>query len=333
MALTNLEVEALLRAHFPPKFFEWFLGERGDGGLGDLLAAIAQELNADGFDLVDTLETEIFPSTADEKLPEWEAAFGVSLSKIAVQGSTALRQAQVVARLREYGASTLPNIKAALAAVLGYQPDIREHSRATIRSANSYDFGPGGLTIPGAGSVTATVYVPDGPRTTEAGAQLDLYVDNVPAIESIGVTLTSPAAVTKTWAAGTLTRDTGNWVGGQIRLAMLDVASTSPYGTWTLTLTNADAAAATLTDAPLFVEAVGRGLLGSEGLAANVFEWCVLVDPTLLGATYDIPLARKIVQRWNPAHCRGYLCVMAGTGDESGVYDDQNSTVDGCVFA
>ena len=77
---------------------------------------------------------------------------------------------------------------------------------------------------------------------------------------------------------------------------------------------------------------IGRGATGSEGRAANLFAWTVLVDPAQLASAADVDFARQLVARWNPGHCRGYLAVKATGGSPYAVFSDPNSRFDGAIF-
>ena len=73
----------------------------------------------------------------------------------------------------------------------------------------------------------------------------------------------------------------------------------------------------------------------SEDLGAGIFEWAVLVDPAQLGPAADLEAARALVQRWNPAHCRGYFCqyaTAAAGGGSAAIFDDPNAIFEECLY-
>ena len=293
--------------------------EAGDGGLGDLLLASSTELNADGFALLERFEREIKPSTAVEKLPDWEAAFRMSTTPAALYGGTAARQAQVVARWREHGQSSLPNIAAALAAVCGYVPAILEHDRAALTTLQTVT-SPGGGTISASGDTSRGFDCSDNAPCSHGGARVSFTVTH-PHIEDLAVRLTAPSGAFKTWAAGTWAGITGAVTAQAFSLVSALFAGENIDGSWELRITNAGASTGTLSLCGLFVEGIGRAAPAShvEGMAANVFEWGVAIREASCGPGYDRETARALVQRWNPGHCRVDLALYQPEDDTLGM--------------
>jgi hypothetical protein len=300
-----------------------------DGGVGDVLGQSGQEINEDAFERVDALALEIFPSLADERLPEWETALALTHSRMVSYGSVEQRQAQIVACLRENGASTKANIKAALTVVTGNAAAITivEHTRAAMDSANEYTFGAGAAVNPGANQWL--IVAGDNAPCSDAGARLYLNVSGITAAE-FSVTLTAPDTTSTTWAAGVIP------TGGAI-VWWPGAANKDINGTWTVDIASTAAGAGSLGGAGawLLVEGIGRiGLTDVEGLGANIFEWAALIDTSLAVASlYDQVLAREIVNRWNPAHARGYLAQYNGLGGAVCIFDDALTPFDMGLFA
>ncbi len=333
--LTDLEVEAHLRALFPAGFFDWLLAEHGDGAIGDLLWAYSTEINADGFTLVETLAREIFPNLAVEKLPDWEAAFRIAASRIALYGSDAGRQAQILARFREHGASTLANIEAALRALTGPVPgalQIIEQPRAALTDINVYQFNS--QVLAGSGSVHWTWTISDNAPCSKAGCIIRIKVDGALECDTIGsATLTLSGGFTKTW-----TNPFGPEIGdGSFRyLYAAELADAVLDGQIaTLTLNDSLGFGANVGGAVAghpsgaLIEGIGRDpSTGAEGKAANVFSFIALIDESLCTpSTYDRQLAIEVIRRWDPAHCIGSVAIKSLNGDTAGVWGDPTNSV------
>src|SRR5574337_198263 len=132
------EARAALKSLFPPGDEDLYAWDNPQSYVARELESIATAVRLKGTDAADQLRQEIRPQTATEKLADWERIFGLSQSRTAIYGTLDGRRSQVVARWRESGASTVPNIIAALAAVLGYQPQVLEHARAAMTAAHTY---------------------------------------------------------------------------------------------------------------------------------------------------------------------------------------------------
>ena len=323
------EVRAALKSLFPPGDDDLYAWDNPLSYVARELEAITTAVRLRGMDAIDRLRDEFRPQSATEKLPDWERIFGISQSRTASYGPPDARRAQVVARWRENGASTIPYIKAALAAVLGYQPQILEHTRTAMTAAHTYL--PAGipLAIPvGPASVSTTIGVADNAPASQAGARLTLVLAFLP-VEDLTVTLTSPTGQSASWAlvSGDPAQNTYLLYGKQF-------AGASISGRWTLTIVNAGPSAGSLgAGSALFVEGIGRSPDSVDGLAANIFEWTVFVDPAQLSASADLDFARQLVSRWNPAHCRSYLVAGSATGSLYGIFDDPASVFEGCLWA
>lgn len=324
------EVRQALLALFPPGDADLYAWDDPRSFVARHAAAIATAARLKGTDAVDELRRERRPQDAVAKLPDWERAFGLSKSRTTERGTIGQRQGQVVARWRENGASTPDRIRAAFAAVLGYEPDVLEHSRAALTAANTYQLPGAPITVPANASAAVPIAVADNAPVSQAGARLTLAVTTA-AAEALDVQLDAPDGTTASWSAPF---GAGAVAGATFVLYAPELAGARADGAWTLTVANHSGNAATLhTGSALFVEGIGRDLVtGAEGLGANIFEWAVLVDPARLTAAADLEAAAALVPRWSPAHARGYLCLKATNGSSFAVFDDPNTRFDGAVF-
>lgn len=295
--------------------------------------AEAGALKAYGFDLVEQFRVESLPSAATSSthglLTDWEAALRIPPPASAASSTDAGRQAAVTSRLREFGASTKDNIRAALVAITGSASavTIHEHSRAALKTLRSYSFPTMTAT---AGNATGVVLAAsDNAPASVAGAQLTYNISTGDQGD-FSISILAPDAQTKTWRTEIIVDGADHvlfwpaFAGGRIS------------GEWQVSIDNAlgGVTDVQLDAASLFVEGIGRSALsGAEGLGANVFEWVASVAEDLAGANYSRALARELVQRWNPAHCRGYLVPYLNTGGIAAVFDGSYSILDGCVFS
>lgn len=335
---TRQEVrESVLIDGFPPGTRNLLDVDNQQSNVYKEFDSIAGAIKGNGFDLVEQFRVESIAyqatSAANGLLPDFEAALALSASKTALLGTDAARQAQVTSRFRESGASTIPNISAALAAVCGPANGaftILEHSRSALTTANTRTINAGDVTINALGATTIPFTLHDNAPASNYGTSLNLSITSGH-YDALSYTLVAPDSTTKQWAAqgaGSVTAQS-TWLWGP------EFSGAQIEGTWNLVIVNVNAATSTLkAGSTIFVEGIGRDVAGAEGDAANIFEWAVLIDESLITpSTYDRELCRTIVSRWNPAHCRGYLDVKATNGSTYGVFDDANSTFDGCLFA
>ena len=317
---------------FPPGDDELFAWDNPRSYVARELEAVATAVRLEGTDAVDRLRQELRPQTSTEKLPDWEAVFGLAQSRTVRFGSVLARRAQVVARWRESGASTRVNILAAFAAVLGYPPDIIEQSRSALTAKNTHSLPGTPILLPGNGSAIITVPVADNAPVSQAGARLTLVV-TMPTLEDLAVTLQTPDGTVKNWPG--MPFGSGAAVGATFILYAREFAGSLCDGDWTIRIDNANANDGSLgSGSSLFVEGIGRNEVSdAEGLAANIFAWCVLVDPARLSSAADLGAARALVRRYTPAHCRGYFARKpAAVSGTAGVFDDANAIFDSAVF-
>ncbi len=287
------------------------------------------------------LRRELVPQTAVELLPDWEQLFNLSKSAVSLYGSTLARQAQLVARWREFGPANPTIILAALQAVCGAGAvTILEHSRAVLTAENWYDFPPASLplTITASADSEIDVVCGDNAPASKAGARVTLRVTH-PSVEDLYLTVYAPDGT----ASQRFYFGSGAVVSQDFAFRWKSAAGLDISGTWRIVISDGGGVGGTVEDpagdgiSGLFVEGLGRNqLTGAEGLAANIFEWSARVTESAVASTYDRNLVRELVRHWNPAHCRGYL-VLSGVGDgvsaDAGIWGEPtNSDWDGFTW-
>lgn len=289
--------------------------------------ALASAVKTYGSDEVDELRLEFVASSASQLIPAWEAALGLAGSDVAVRGSTAQRQAQIAARLREFGASTLGNIQAALLPVLGYTPTIIEHTPAGIRPYILRSLGALPIVCAGFSTTSVTFDVDDNAYTSAAGVRLDISVTHANPAD-LSITLTGPATQFKTWTSANF--GTAALSGKELILWAPNFAGFQAFGKYTLTITCAGADTGTLTasTAGALIDGIGTWDGSAEGYGARIFEWSAAINETLTGSTYSRQAACDVVGRWNPAHCLGGVALYQTDGTLGAVSDDTNCIAD-----
>src|SRR3990167_2246854 len=190
-ALTGDEEEALelLFSLLPPGADDLYDFGTSTADVRYFFEALARAVNTYGIQVIESLRTELMPSTCSEKLPDWEYALGINVNTLA-DSTDADRQAAVVAKLREWGSYTHPNLQAALAPLLGYaDPDtlvIVETDRSALKASHTYSNANGG-TVSATGPISQTVTVIDDGSVSRGGVQV-----------SIGITSRNPARLSAT---------------------------------------------------------------------------------------------------------------------------------------
>ena len=310
MSLSDNDAFVLLQQYLPPGLTTW-QDTTSSGAIGKMWRAIAQAVNLYGYSVLDTLRAELGGLTLSARAPDWEAVMSVAGDALATYGTIAQRRSRLVARRRESGASTTANIQAAAAAIMGYSPQILEMNRATLTALNTWP-ALGNSAIVANSNVNRTFAVLDQPKVSGSGAQVTFTITHIH-VEHLQIALQGPTPdnVSKVWPLGTWTTDTGSVVAKSYTLASPGgFATTAIYGTWTLTVTESGGDAGTLGDCNLFVEAIGRDVIGFDGLGSEIFGWglfynTVPTPPLTLSAGSTADQIATLVQRWNPAHCVG----------------------------
>lgn len=344
-APTVADVKALIVSLLPPGIANLLSLADGDGGTGDYYGAIAESLKSQGTDYVETLRRNVNPNTCDEQLPEWESANGTGATKISQFGTTAERQAQLQSKFRDYGASALDNIRAAVQPFFQYvNPSliqIIEVPRASLTALHTYGFPTG--TIPANGTYSGTATVLDQESVSLAGATVWVNITH-PAIEDLRIDITPPSlAVTYTLADfGDL--GSGGAVDQQFQFWCASAAGQSVGGNWLLSVIDngGNAGSVNIGGGPptrlteIFVEGVGRETVPPfgdvQGLGAQIFEFAVVFDPSLsLTTAPDLMAARAAVQRVQPGHTVGYVVQVMSGGGLCAIVDDASAVVSACV--
>jgi hypothetical protein len=285
------------------------------GDVFNLFDGFAQTVKQFGFDLLELLRSEIFPSSAVQKAPDWEKALGLTGTYTANSGTSTQRQTGILSKLREFGSFTPYLVRSIVAPLLGYvdftQLRVIETKRAVLTAAHTYVDAPasGQETIPANGSLTRSMYLPDGGNVSRAGCQLTVWLTH-PAIQGLTVKLTAPNGRSKTWAnfgSGAVTNQ-------PFRLYGIEFAGAQCGVQWNLTVTDSTGNVSTLVRWQLFSEGVGSGIsgpvgIGGGGLGADIFDWGVFADSSLLGAAQppDYPSARFAINRIKHAHTLGHI--------------------------
>lgn len=176
----------------------------------------------------------------------------------------------------------------------------------------------------------------DNAPASQAGAQVTVRITH-PSIEDLTLTIIAPDAT----QSSALPFGSGAVTDQDFRFYWKGAANKTITGNWTIRITDNGGAGGNVIDPAgdgitgLFVEGIGRATFGgADGLAANVFEWALRVNESLVdSATYDRAVCRELVRRWNPAHCRGYLVLVNLNGGNAGVWGPTtNSCWDGCTW-
>jgi hypothetical protein len=173
--VTQAELKRLLISLLPEGSADLYALENTDiiGGQLNALAGTLKDTLADRFDAA---VRNLNPATADENIPTWEAATGLSNSKTALYGTSAQRRNAYLAVLRMRGAFALDDIRAILQPYFLYadasQIEILEADRGAQRTAHTY----AGVAIGPAPLVSDNVIVSDDPRVSPAGVILQFEI-------------------------------------------------------------------------------------------------------------------------------------------------------------
>jgi uncharacterized protein YmfQ (DUF2313 family) len=205
---TKREIQNL----FPPGSEDLWDWDSAAANVYKKTLADAEFIKRYGHDLRDLVEREAVPNRAILKLPDWEAALGISEAVRSQRGadSTARRQFLVTEKLRESGTPTKHKIRAALEPLLGYTDTgnegtlaILETNRYKLRAAHTRSDDTS-VTIAAAGSGNKTIAVLDDGYVSAAGVQIEIQITALDP-ETVSFSLTGPAASASTVQTGTIT--------------------------------------------------------------------------------------------------------------------------------
>lgn len=188
---TAEDIRDELIAGMPEGFVDLFDMADPDGP-GPLFTALGAVLAETAIDRLDDLRDQLSPmSCSSDTLSEWEAALALSPSRLARAGSLAQRRAQVIARMREWGAPTLDLIRRVVYSYLGYTSPadvvILESDRDALRTLHTYRW-TGSRSI---GPVSTDLIVADGGTVGPGGAAVDLCC-STDELASFAVTVYAP---------------------------------------------------------------------------------------------------------------------------------------------
>lgn len=335
--MTQAELKQLLITLLPPGSDQLYDLDNS-ANLGRTFNALAGTLKEVQVDRAEQLRLEVNPKTCVEKIPDWEAACGLSATDLARFGTLEQRRNAILAVLREHGSFSLTDLRAGLQPYLLYadpsQIEIIEPDRTAQRAAHTYSDGTP-LVLAASSTGSRSVRVLDDPRVSPAGAQVSINLTGN--LSEVSFRLTAPDGTQKIWPIRFLGE--GAVVNGIYTLFARELADAPIRGDWTLSLTTG-ASGATLHSWSLFVEGLGVNLIGpppypptrnGEGLGAGMFGFLVMVDPALLGAGFDLTAAERAIQRLKPAHVRGALGLKSQFGDNCAIPDDPQTLPDRCL--
>jgi uncharacterized protein YmfQ (DUF2313 family) len=292
--VNNEAARGLLVSLMPPG--ELYDFDNPDADIYKMFYAFGQSAKFFGYDVADRLHVEFNPAQCLEKLGDWESALNIlpGTGNASAGKTTDQRRQGIVSKLRESGASTLSNIRAALGPVLGYvdpsQLEVLEVSRADLRTAHTLS-DTTSHNIPSGNSYTYSFVVSDD-NLPLGGVQAFVIADTG---TRVTVTIASPSGTSKAISA------TADIITGQYFYAASEFAGDTVTGTWTVTVDKTGGGSVTVTQVDLFVEG-----LGLSGLGGDIFYWGVYADPGLVNSP-DYTAARASITRLNPAHCQGFL--------------------------
>lgn len=269
--------------------------------------ATAQFLKTYAYDLLEALKLEIFPPTATYKVADYEAALGLSNTRIAQTGTLDQRRAAVVAKLRESGAFTRPNVRAILGVLLGYadpsQLVIYGSDRTKMRLAHTYgDAVDNAVTVADGSPVVRDLWIVDSGVVSKGSAQPTIRI-TVPALETVSVTLLAPdGKTTYTWSK----LGTGAATNLDVTLNGTAFVGVPCAGRWRITVSvGAGAASGTVKRIQLFVEG---------DLHRDLKDWGAYADPNLMGGSgvpADLAGAAAAIERIKFAFTTGHLLLTA----------------------
>jgi lysophospholipase L1-like esterase len=324
----------LLVQLLPDKFAKWtgILARRGDPY--NFYAVVADAFKTFIYDGMAQLRLENNPATAGWRLPDYEAALGLSTTPTALTGTPQRRRLQIISKLREQGATTIANIQSIVAPLLGYidpsQLKVYECNRAALTAAHTYTNGSNAIFT--STPVTQSVFVSDDGGVSDAGAQL-LVTLTATNPELLTLTLTGPSGgagsgvATKTWPAGSL--PPGNASSVLCRLNFPEAAGKKIRGEWRLTMSSSSPTQ--VINWSVFVEGGGlRDQNGGSGLGEEMHEWGVFVDPALATAP-DLPAVRAALQRIQPADSIADV-LFSVVGSFPDVSSGANSAIPDCCL-
>ena len=313
--MTVAEVKEALIAGFPPgveEVLDW------SDSPGAHIEAIAATVAQHGINVVERLAADVTPlACSAARLRDWERALGLAATRTARFGTLTQRRAQVISRLREYGATTIPMIRGVLAPLLAYadplQLVILEPDRDDLRTKHTYAWsGSGAFGMVG---YQFKIHVADDALVSDCGAQLDLTLTH-PDLATVAVYIYAPDGTNTMRGPGAPQGVIGRGAasGDTLRIYFKELAGAAVGGAaggdWTIYVTDLGDSG-TVTAAALFVEGFGRDRTRGDGLSAAAFGWAAVFEPGKAGAGADLDAARAAIQRISYATRPGGLVFPA----------------------
>lgn len=196
-ALSVEEVRAIFLGMWPPGASELYDWDNADSDVAKYIDALADALKQRGADAVDNLRTELQIPTAVEKVDDWQKILGLALTPTAQSGTPDQRRNQIIAKLRESGSYSRPDVRAIIGPLLGYSSPndlvIIECDRAALRALHTYA-AAGGALAGGGAMLTQSFNVTDDAAVSVAGAVLSLVITH-PHPETLSFALTGPVGI------------------------------------------------------------------------------------------------------------------------------------------
>lgn len=320
MSLSLDEVRSYLISLLPPGADKLYDLEPG-GDFYKLFDAVAELFKNRGFDLLDILRREIIPGTAVEKLPDWENFLGIANSAAAISGNTAMRQAGVKAKLREFGPFSDSTVGSVIAPLLGYFPttplEIMKCSRAALTALHTYTNGNLFTVNNGNALTDASLFINDGGTISKGGARLLLSYTSSGS-DPFTVTLTAPSGETRSWTIDS----SSDYLFGE------EFYGASPWGNWYLNIDNTSGAQIQL-NWSVFVEGIGP----NQDTGGAIFHWGVYADAAHINENggADFAAVLKALARIEHSHSVGNLIFGKVPYPDVSAHTIHNAIPDECV--
>lgn len=298
MSTTQDEARKYLFGLLPPGIEKLYDLEPG-GDFYQILDTAAYLLRVFGFNLLDALRREQFPSMVVDKLPDWERFLGIARFFLARFGSIAQRQQAVVSKIRERGPFIDSLVKAVLGPLLGYFTstplEILRADRNAIRVKHTYSIGLDGWSIPAGTTSSRSIKTHDGGKIAQMGVRLFLEFGLGGPFTGF-VTLTGPG-YEQTFPIA---------ADGAIAVVYYAKAFAGSLmsGWWRATVQNTSAGAM-----PIIVSFFAEGVGTNQNTAGAVAHWGVYADPAHVGESgySDLEAADAAVARIKHADSVGRI--------------------------
>lgn len=325
------EVKTHILGYMPPGAVRWMALDGATGAAASLWTAIAQAVKVYGFDVLDTLRSELHAREMVQRLSDWEAILHIPIDASLDPDK---RRAKIIARRREFGSSSDPNILASARALTGpLTGDILEMTRSVLTAANWYELSSY-PAIASSADTDIVIAAADNAPASQAGAQVTVRITH-PSIEDLTLTIIAPDAT----QSSALPFGSGAVTDQDFRFYWKGAANKTITGNWTIRIADNGGAGGNVIDPAgdgitgLFVGGIGQTAFGGpQGLESAIFEWALVINEALVNAaTYDRAAVIDLARRWNPAHCNGGVALYMTDGVLCALCDDPNAIADLCV--